>query len=284
MKEEEIKQLTESELQKVLYMGKVDFEKMSAHELKRIIITEKTIPAHKRLAAEILYKFGEQTYAVDFLIRQMNLYKNPATHKNIKHETCPRTAEALGRLQDKRAIEPLFEALGELAYGPAYGLAKINGPDVEKRLLELSESEKKEGIYAVIALGFMKNEEIVPRLVYILDNVKEIKEKIRDDWISAISFFIVRILGAYRDNKLAKDTFKKHVKPYIGSILCDYLMQDEYEKHEIEWEAVINYGWNKYLDTEEKRYVFKYTNPDKWVEDVRNEIIEKIWQEMIDKK
>jgi hypothetical protein len=272
-------------------------EGLSVKQLKAV--TKGEMPAFARVAAVRLYELGEKDYAIDFLINQMNLFKDPKVHENIKRETCPEAAKALGKLRDTRAIEPLFEALGELAYGAAYGLAKINGPEVEKRLLLLAESNQKEGVYAAVALGYMKNQTIISKLIQILEHYKEYEEKIKDRWIPFIRMHTLRILGSYTGDKIAEDAFKKFLsKPDIGFILLDYLHQDKYRlQSEIEWEIVVKYGWDSYLDMEERRFAFRYTSLDRWkeysnvpcpfesqaeVERLREKIIDQIWNEMME--
>ena len=65
---EKLKQLTHKEQQKILYMKAEDFQQLRTNELKRIIITEETIPAHKCFAAVRLYDLGEKDYGIEFLI------------------------------------------------------------------------------------------------------------------------------------------------------------------------------------------------------------------------
>jgi hypothetical protein len=265
----------------------MDYKKLSINKLKEII--QKGVPAEQRMAAIELYERGEKDYAVNFLIEQMNLYKDPETHENIKRETCTTTAVVLGRLQDERAIEPLFEALGELGnLAAAYALAKINGQEIEERLLNLVTLENRKGIHALIALALMKNEKIVPIFIELLEHIKDYEKKytrnISMEWVD--KYTLIKIIGSYVNNKLAEDTFKKLLsKSDIESILHGFVQEERcrysYVRsflNELGWQITKKYGWDKYLDTDEKRYAFTYTNPEKWVENLRNEIVEKIWQ------
>lgn len=297
MEEKRMTELTHGELLKVAYMKKEDLLQLPSMELKRIIITDRTAPASKRLAAIILFDRGEKVYAINFLISQMEQYKDPLIHKNIKFETCPEAARVLGRLQDRRAIEPLFEALGELAYGAAYGLAKINGTDVENRLFEISKSETKEGVYAAIALGLMRNEKIVRQLIDLLENFEKIRERISDIWIKALDSNIMNILGSYKNVKEAEDAFRKYLnKHHITSILTFHLVQNDHPDHrETEWLTATNYGWDKYIDTDAKKFALSFRSISWWdtdyktpcpfktdteIEKLREEVVENIWREM----
>lgn len=294
---DEIKELTMSEQRKVLYMKREELLQLSTKELKRIIITTATTPAHKRFAAVRLYKLGETDFAISFLIGQMNLYKDPETHRNTINETCTSTAEELGRLKDPRAIEPLFEALDALGYSAAYGLAKIDGPDIEKRLLEISKADTREGIYASIALGYMKNETIVRRLIHFLEHAKELKEMFKDTWLGFHVAYVINILGAYKNNREAEEAFRKVLnRLYISFILRDYLVQNDYpESRDLEWEIVKKYNWDKYIDTDAKKFAFSFRDISWWSEDfktpcpfksdaeiikLREEVAENILQDM----
>ncbi|MCL5879074.1 MAG: hypothetical protein M1428_04680 [Deltaproteobacteria bacterium] len=252
-------------------------EGLSITDLKWVIKYEDS-PAFAREAAIKLYELGQKDYAMDFLIKQMNQYKDPKTHKNIIRETCPHTAKALGELGDKRAIEPLLEALGKLGYEAAYGLAKIDGPDVEQRLLKLAESDDTKGIYAAVALGYMKNKFIVPRLIDILDHADEYKQKIKDMWINFIKLYIKPILGTYKDNEEAEKAFLKYLTDSdISYILFLYLHQEQYNKHELEWEIVTKYKWTDYLTTDEEIYAIRYGDAlEKDMKLLRDKIIRQI--------
>lgn len=266
----------------------MDYKKLSIEELKRIIV--QGVPAEQRMAAIELYERGERDYAINLLIEQMNLYKDPKAHDNVKRETCMAAAAALGRLKDERAIKPLFDGLGEISRGAAaYALAKINGKRVEEELIKLVSLENKKGIHAVIALGFMKSHEVVDIIIYLIEHSKEFEEKYKNvismEMIFGTIGYGLRILGSYINNRVAEDNFKKFLKKtYIGFFLSGYVSFEKCpQSHfidETEWEIVKKYGWDKYLDTEEKRYAFTYSNPDKWVEDLRNEIVDEIWQEI----
>ena len=61
-------------------------------------LEKKGIPAQQRELAIELYNLGDKDYAPDFLIRQMNQYKDPMVHETAKRETCMATALTLGRL------------------------------------------------------------------------------------------------------------------------------------------------------------------------------------------
>lgn len=245
------------------------FEDIDNMSTTRLIIITKTsrVPAYARRAAIRLYELGEKNYAIDFLIKQMNRYKQSSTDKNIISETCPKAAIELGRLKDKRAIEPLFEALGELGFGPAFGLAQLKDPTIEERLNKLAEGESKVSIFAAVALGYMKNELVIPRLIHLLENHKEYEIKINDvqSWLK---IEIVKILGAYIGNSLAEISFKKNVnKNDIDWFLSRYIHPDEHpSQRSLEWEIVTKYDWKAYLDTDENIFAFRHAHIDKWKE------------------
>jgi hypothetical protein len=267
-------------------MSVPDYRILSIENLKELV--DKGIPAEKRMAAIELYQRGEKDFAIKFLIKQMNLYKDPKTHENIKRETCMASAVILGRLKDKLAVEPLFEALGEISRcAAAYALAKINGPEIEERLLNIVGLETLKGIHAAIALGLMRNEKVVPNLIYLIEHKKEYEEKYKNNIaMELFDLHAFMILGTYKENRLAEKAFRKHLtKAGIKSILMGFISHEKYPQsyifsNEMAWEIAKKYGWDKYFDTEEEKYVFTYTNPEKWVEDMRNEIVEIIWKEI----
>jgi HEAT repeat protein len=258
------------------------FGRISSLTIKELIqITrDSDVPAYARMAAVRLYDLGKKEFAFEFLLSMMNQYKDPKKSPNTIRETCQAAAEELGRLKDKKAIDPLFEALGVLAYGAAYGLAKIGGKSVENRLLDLSSDNTKEGIYAAIALGYMKINEVVPLLASIIDNKVALERKFKDENIGLLKINILPILGSYINNDDANDYFKKYFKPYIGSIISWYIVQEENNFHEVEWETVSNYSWFKYIDSARKREAFKHTSNLIENEDIRNEIVNAIYQDM----
>jgi hypothetical protein len=241
------------------------FNKLSALEL-RDIITNCQIPALARRAAVRLYGLGERDFALEFLINQMNQYNIPSTSKNIIRETCPEAAKELGRLKDDRAVEFLFSALGELGFGPAYGLAKYNSPDIEHRLASISKNESKEAIYSAVALGYMKNIQIIPRLVQLINNYKKYEQKINDMWVFRLRHEILCILGSYSGNSIAINTFYKHLASNdIDYILNKYLHQNNNPSLRwLEWEIVTSYNWSSYVDNEEKKFCFRYLHIDQW--------------------
>lgn len=241
-----------------------DIDKASAWRLTLVTKTS-DMPALARAAAVRLYQIGKKKYATDFLIKQMNQYKLSEAHRNINSEVCPEAAKELGRLGDDRAIEPLFEALGELGFGPAIGLAQHGDPTIEKRLAQLVEGESKVAVFAAVCLGYMKNEAIVPRLIFLFEHHQEY-EKAVNDRISRLGRELIHILGAYEANELAEQFFRANVnKSDIDWILCMYLHQNKYPSLRwLEWEIVMKYGWNIYLDTDAKIFAFRHTFLDRW--------------------
>lgn len=252
------------------------------------MLEKKGIPADQRKLALELYRLGEEEYALDFLIRQMNQYKDPAVHKNIKRETCMATALTLGRLRDRRAIDPLFEGLGEICrFAAAYALAKINGPDVEERLIKLVSLDNKKGLHAIIALGFLNNEKAVPYLIKIMEHLDEYEKRYENDCaFDLVENIILGVLGLYPNNESADAAFRKFIsKFHIILFLSDYVHEDVWSgsfiiTHEIGWKVVKKYGWDRFIDSEKKRDACEYTTSDKWAEDLRKEIADKIWVEM----
>ncbi len=268
-------------------------ENLSVRQLKRL--TKGRSPAFAREAAKRLYELGEKDYAIEIIIKQMNLYKNPKTHPRIKRETCSQAAKALGQLKDRRAIEPLFEALGELGYDAAYALANIDGEAVEKRLLGLAAWSSKEGFYAINALGFMKNRKVVPKLIRILEHPDDYKDYVEESRAFICKSHALEILGAYRDDEVAEDAFKKYIsKSKIDSILFNYIGKNGEDS--IYREIVKKYTWDTYLDSEKKKFPFRNVFLDYWseysddvcpfaskeeVEEMRKEVLGKIWNALM---
>lgn len=254
------------------------------YEYSRKLLERSKIPADQRRLALELYNLGEQDYALDFLIKQMNQYKDPSIHDNVKRETCMATALTLGRLRDRRAIEPLFDGLGEICrFAAAYALAKINGPEVEDRLLKLSAQESKKGIHAVIALGFLKNKKVISRLLDIMEHIDEYKIKYENDCaMDLIDNVTLGVIGLYEDNDVTDTAFRKSLtRSRIFMLLSGFVHEELYPRsfiitHEIGWKIVRKYGWDKYIESPEKRNACEFTHSEKWAEDLRNEIADQI--------
>lgn len=247
----------------------MEFEDIDKASALRLIIVSQTsdVPALAREAAVRLYHLGKKRYAINFLIRQMDQYKSPATHRNIISETCPEAAKELGRLGDEHAIEPLFEALGELGYGPAIGLAQHGNPGIENRLVKLAEGETKVAVFAALCLGYMKKEFVVPRLIDLLEQHQKYEEVIHDQ-IHRLHTELKLILGAYRENLIAEQCFSDNLeKSDIDWILSSYLHQDQYcSQRWLEWEIVNKYQWQKYIESENEKFAFRHTSIGRWKE------------------
>ena len=247
----------------------MEFEDIDKASAWRLILAVKTtnVPALARKAAVRLYQLGKKKYAIDFLIKQMDQYKFPTTHRNIISETCPEAAKELGRLGDQLAIEPLFEALGELGYGPAIGLAQHGDPEIEKRLVKLTEGESKVAVFAALCLGYMKNELIVPRLIHLMLQHNKY-ERVILDRISRLRGELILILGAYKNNVPAEHCFRNNVnKADIDWILSWYLYQDQYPSQRwLEWEIVNKYQWQEYVKSANDKFVLRHINIERWKE------------------
>lgn len=245
----------------------MDFDDIDNSSAFRLMILTKTtaVPALARRAAVRLYEIGKKKYAINFLIKQMNLYKLSSEYKNINGEVCPRAAMELGRLKDERAIEPLFDALGELGFGPAYGLAQIGGITIEKRTIELARGDDKTAIFAAIALGYMKNQQIISRLIYLLTHHQEY-EKVINDRISSLRRRLILSLGSYSNQPIAEQYFLSNVtEGDINWILFFYIDQEESPKQRwLEWEIVRKYNWNVYLDSDENVFSIRHLPIDRW--------------------
>ncbi len=267
-------------------------------------ITKSTIesPMVKRSAAMRLYELGEKDYAFEVLINQMLQYKNPHVPNNIKYETCTETIIALGQLVEKRAIEYLIEAMDEFSDIPAFALALINGTDLIKRLLDLSIIQGIRGFGATLSLGFMNNKDVLPNVIEILEHTNEYQQKYRGKIMWQLRDDIMYMLGNY-DNETAREVFidriqlsdiKQYARNYeIVERRLSYFKYTDLST--LGWKIVKKYSWDKYLDTNEKRFVFSgyvvnqwgkvYNTPcpfksDAEVEKIRDGIIEKIWREI----
>jgi len=246
-----------------------------------------TVPAVIRAAAMRLYELGEKDYAFNVLIAQMLQYKNPDVSKNTKYETCATTIIALGQLGEKRAIKYLIEAIDEFTNYPAFALALIDGRDLEKRLIKLSKTEGIRGFGATLALGFMKNKDILPQILNILEHVDEYQQKYRGKIMWSLKNDIMYMLGTYNDETARQIFIEKLEKHHIEHFIRDYVIVEKrksYYKYTdlstFGWEITRGFGWDKYLDTEEKHQIFSYTKPGKEITRLRTKIVEEIWHEI----
>ncbi|WP_243374131.1 hypothetical protein [Geotalea sp. SG265] len=245
-------------------------KKYSKFRLKRIVKSE-GIPYRRRLAAIRLYEIGEQEIAINFLIQQMNLYKLPETSPTTIYESCVNTAIALGRLGDKRTEKPLLDALGKLPYfGASYALSQMNGVDITLELEKQASLENEKGIHAVIALGYLKSERVLPWLIEIVENKKQYDEQLKNQpYTYALTHFAFKILGLY-DSKRAEDIFKSILdRDWIDILLGEYVSYEKYPNsyaigNEVGWQVSKKYGWDKYLDTDGALFPFIHTHISHW--------------------
>jgi len=260
------------------------------------------IPMVVRAAAQRLYELGETDYAFEVLITQMNQYKELNISQNTKYETCPQTMIALGQLGERRAIEHLIEATDEFTDTPAFALSLINGTDLEARLLELSKTEGIRRFGAKLSLGFMKNKEVLPQLIEILEKADEYHQKFHGKIMWLLRDDIMYMLGNYDDETAQKvfvDNLKKsdieHFVRDYGAVERRFSYYKYTDLATLGWRISKKYGWDKHIDTEDKKFAFRsisitcwntyYTTPcpfksDLEIEKLREEIIEEIWQEM----
>jgi hypothetical protein len=245
-------------------------KKCSKSRLRRIVNND-IIPFNRRSAAVRLYEIGDQDFAIDFLIHQMNQYKAPETSPTTIHETCVSTAIALGRLGDKRAEKPLLDALGALPFfGTSYALSQLNGADVVVELEKLASLESEKGIHAVVALGYLKKEKALPWLIEIIKNKKQYDEKYKGaPYTYGLTHSAFKILGLY-DSENAEKIFKSLLdKDWIDILLGEYV---SYEKHpqsysignEVGWQVSKKYHWDNYLDSDRAIFPFIHTHISHW--------------------
>lgn len=245
-------------------------KKCSKSRLRRIVNND-IIPFNRRSAAIRLYEIGDQDFAIDFLIHQMNQYKAPETSPTTIHETCVSTAIALGRLGDKRAEKPLLDALGALPFfGASYALSQLNGEDVVVSLEKLASIDTEKGLHAVVALGYLKNEKALPWLIEIIKNKKQYDERFKNaPYTYGLTYSVYKILGLY-DSESAEITFKALLdKNWIDLLLGDYVSCEKFPNSyligkEVGWQVSKKYGWDKYLDSDGALFPFIHTHISHW--------------------
>lgn len=262
------------------------------------------VPAMERSAAMRLYELGEREVGFETILRQMRQYKDPNVHRNTKYETCTAAMIALGQLGDGRAVEDLFEALGEFTDIPAFALSLINGKDLEERLLELSKVEGGQGFGAKLALGFMGSKKGLPDIIEILNAENEYRERfkgkimgfLRDDLMYMFGNYLIEEAQRVFLNKLNKSDIERFARDYEIIERRRTRYGDKYtDLSTLGWRIVKKYGWDRYLDTEEKRFPFSGYVVSQWTkvydgscpfkqqseaDQIRDIIIESIWKEI----
>jgi hypothetical protein len=284
-----------------MFLDDETVKKYSIRELKRIT-KNNIVPHNKRMAAIRLYELREKDFAINFLIEQMSLYAKPGTPYQTINETCVNTAIALGRINDKRAITPLFNALGELPFfGASYALGLMNGSEITTELVKLATLESRKGIHAIIALGFMKHERALPFLIEIIEHQQEFEKNYqKDSSTQLLTHFAFKILGLY-DNGAAKNLFLSNLtKDRMAFLLSDYVHFERFPHaytvgNEVGWHIAKKYGWDKYVKSDDQQFAFLFTHISHWatyckttcpfksqdeVDALREDIKNKIWQEL----
>jgi len=289
-----------SRIQNIL-LSDVNVQKYSISKLKRITKND-IIPHNKRMAAIRLYELGEKDFAINFLIEQMTQYEKPGTSDQTINETCVNTAIALGRINDRRAIIPLLNALGELPFfGASYALGIMNQSEIIAELVKLASIDNRKGIHAIVALGFMKHETALPFLIEIIENQQEFDKKFeKESSARLLTHIAFKILGQY-DNHSAQNLFLSNLtKDVIAFLLSDYVHFERFPHaysvgNKVGWHVAKKYGWDKYVKSDREQFAFLFTHISHWttyckttcpfksqeeVEALREDIKDKIWQEL----
>jgi len=288
----------------------IDWDKIKTAKDKTWLIsmTQMGVPAEVRAAAVRLYELGDKDLAIEMLLRQFRQYKDPNVHPNIKGETCITTMLTIGQLGDKRVIDDIIEAFDEFSAHAAFAASLLGGEDLQERLLDLSKDKGIKGFSAIIALGFMKNKEVLPTIIGMLSTWQEYNERFEGKVVYPLRSYIMYILSNY-DNVTAEQLFVDNLtKPDIDRYASDYSFVERRLAHggykyvdlsTFGWRISKKYGWDKHLDTDGKRFAFESVSILHWknyyktlcpfesdaeVEKLRDGIVEKIWKEIKDEE
>ncbi len=254
--------------------------------LKELLKTEP--PAGIRLVARRLYQLGEQDFALKLILDQMNRYKDPATHKNIKMETCPAAAIELGHLGDKRAIPDLIEAMNIYTFDAAFALSLLDGKELKKSLRVLSKTEGLKGIGAIFALGLMGDTSVLPNIVDLIKNEqiyidRYFLDKPKWPWIT---YQILYILGNYDKRDAEKFFLKTVTRHNILWFLMNYAFEEDTQAYKLRtdfwtlgWRIVKKFGWDRYLKSSRTISMLRDGDRVRWA-DQENMLVDLIWTDI----
>lgn len=219
------------------------------------------IPHNQRMAAVRLYELGAKNTAINILITQLNLYKQPGTARKTICETCVNTAIALGRLGDSRAELPLLEALGSLPYfGDSFALSLFYGGNPPDKIRSEASLDTERGLHALIALGYMKDESALPSLLNIFENKTAYDKKFESSFPSSgVSYYVYKLLGLYNEEHAEKIFLSNLSDSYIDIFLMEYVHIEMFPQsysigNEVGWLITRKYGWDKYVDSDAARF------------------------------
>lgn len=225
-------------------------------------IKEADAPAIARNLARELYKLGEEKYALDVIIEQLNRYKDPDYHPRSKAEICPNAISDLGLLGDMRAIPPLLDVLSEFPSRAAQALYRIGGEDLELQLHNFSKIDDARGLGAVLALGYMRIPEALQKIIDIVKNYDLYMNRLFSMPGTSDPYLLwdfLNVLGNYEDIQ-ANETYLMHVdNSYLTHCVSvhatllgvseriEYTDINNRQRYCFSCAIFIEQGWEKYI-------------------------------------
>lgn len=262
------------------------YDIMASSDIEWLMSLMKTeAPSLVRVVSLRLYALGEKDLALKTILDQMNSYKDPATSKTARMETCRNAAIDLAQLGDRRAIPDLIEAMDVYTSDAALSLALLAGKDLRGKFNDLSKSDNLKGIGAVFALGFMGDMSVMPFIMDMIINRKSYEDKFYSNkQILPWSFYeILYILGNYENAEAERLFLEEITKDDLSLLVHNYAFEEGTQAYKertqistIGWRIVKKFAWDKYMDKPDTIKMLMDRSRANWQKEVKP-FIDLIW-------